>query len=185
MEQIHHNTIHRARRLMTRESFLGLMVAGTAAAAGLAISIPIVGYVLGPVIDQPKDVWRDVRLASADGFGREAVGSETIPLGATRKVVYGNPEAAPWAGATGHDASWLRRVGPREFIAFSINCTHLGCPVQYLQDGRLFLCPCHGSVFNDDGTVAGGPAARPLTRYPVRVKHGRVQILTKPLPLVF
>lgn len=179
----HRNRYPRIR--ITRGGFLGLLTGSVGGLAGLAVGIPIVGYVFGPVINQPKNVWRDVRLATTAGTPGELVGVNTIPPGQTRKVVYDNVDALPWAGATGKNASWLRRAGPQEFIAFSINCTHLGCPVQYLQGGHIFLCPCHGSIFNDDGTVAGGPAARPLDRYPVRVKRGRVQIQTEPLPLVY
>src|SRR3712207_8271662 len=40
--------------------------------------------------------------------------------------------------------------------AFAVNCTHLGCPVRWIQDASLFLCPCHGGVFYSDGRVAGG-----------------------------
>jgi menaquinol-cytochrome c reductase iron-sulfur subunit len=185
MEQRHYDLNYYARKLMTREGFLGLTMAAMAGAVGLVISIPIVGYILSPVINQPKNVWRNVRLEAPDGTLGEVVRVDTIPLGRTQRVTYKGASPLAWAGSTGKLASWLRRTGPEEFTAFSINCTHLGCPVEYLQGGHLFLCPCHGSVFNDDGTVASGPAARPLTRYPVRVRAGRVQILTEPLPLRF
>ncbi len=45
--------------------------------------------------------------------------------------------------------------------AFSSRCTHLGCSITRQSDG-LLTCPCHGSQFRIDGTVARGPAARPL-----------------------
>lgn len=44
--------------------------------------------------------------------------------------------------------------------AMSLICTHLGCIVAESSNG--FLCPCHGSVFDAEGKVAGGPAPRPL-----------------------
>jgi len=47
------------------------------------------------------------------------------------------------------------------FSAFSLTCTHLGCTVEQGKDE--FVCPCHGSHFNLDGTLLHGPAARPLT----------------------
>jgi cytochrome b6-f complex iron-sulfur subunit len=43
------------------------------------------------------------------------------------------------------------------FHAISSVCTHLGCIVAH-QDGDGFACPCHGSRFNELGTVVGGPA---------------------------
>ena len=47
------------------------------------------------------------------------------------------------------------------FSGFSATCTHQGCAVAEVQDGTI-NCPCHGSKFNLDGTVASGPASRPL-----------------------
>lgn len=48
------------------------------------------------------------------------------------------------------------------FHAVSAVCTHLGCTVQWRPDQREFTCPCHGSHFNEAGSVVSGPAPRPL-----------------------
>jgi cytochrome b6-f complex iron-sulfur subunit len=45
----------------------------------------------------------------------------------------------------------------RGFHAISSVCTHLGCIVAH-QDNEGFACPCHGSRFNEQGAVVGGPA---------------------------
>ena len=48
-----------------------------------------------------------------------------------------------------------------DFKGFSSSCTHKGCAVSTVANGTID-CPCHGSKFNLDGTVANGPATRPL-----------------------
>jgi Rieske Fe-S protein len=50
----------------------------------------------------------------------------------------------------------------------SARCTHLGCQISRQADGVL-VCPCHGSRFRLDGSVAQGPAARPLETLQPRV----------------
>ncbi|MFS8203904.1 Rieske (2Fe-2S) protein [Streptomyces sp. CWNU-52B] len=48
------------------------------------------------------------------------------------------------------------------FKAFSAVCTHQGCVVADVSDGTI-NCTCHGSKFRvTDGSVAGGPAPKPL-----------------------
>jgi Rieske Fe-S protein len=58
--------------------------------------------------------------------------------------------------------------------AFSAVCTHQGCTVAEVANGTI-NCPCHGSRFRiADGSVAGGPAPRPLPAVAVSVRDGRV-----------
>jgi len=47
--------------------------------------------------------------------------------------------------------------------AYSGRCTHLGCRIDRVI-GDEAVCPCHGSRYSTDGTVAAGPATRPLRR---------------------
>jgi Rieske Fe-S protein len=55
------------------------------------------------------------------------------------------------------------------FKGFSSTCTHAGCAVNEVAGGTI-NCPCHGSKFNLDGTVANGPATRPLEAQAVTVQ---------------
>jgi cytochrome b6-f complex iron-sulfur subunit len=55
----------------------------------------------------------------------------------------------------------VRDKDKEQFHVISAICTHLGCTVQWR--GTEFDCPCHGSRFNPDGSVIGGPAPRPLS----------------------
>ena len=63
----------------------------------------------------------------------------------------------------------------RGFAAISITCTHLGCTVRTSDAG--FECPCHGSQYDNDGFVTGGPAPRPLDWYQVSIApNGELEI---------
>ena len=55
------------------------------------------------------------------------------------------------------------------FKGFSTTCPHRGCAVNKVADGTID-CPCHGSKFNLDGTVAKGPATEPLEAKAVLVQ---------------
>ena len=109
---------------------------------------------------------------------------DDFKLGSTVNVSFEDTSPLPWSGVTAQTAAWLRRENDQQFIAFSMICTHLGCPVRWLADADLFMCPCHGGVFYGDGRVASGPPPKPLNQYPVRVFEGQVQILTSPAPII-
>jgi quinol---cytochrome c reductase iron-sulfur subunit, bacillus type len=89
----------------------------------------------------------------------------------------------PWSGLTAQTASWLRRKSKDQFIAFSVNCAHLGCPVRWIADAELFLCPCHGGVYNINGSYAAGPPPHGLAKYPLRIRNNDVEILSSPVPI--
>jgi len=56
-----------------------------------------------------------------------------------------------------------------EFKVFSAVCTHMGCIVNQIADGRID-CPCHGSEYSiTDGAVLAGPAPKPLPAKPFKV----------------
>lgn len=48
----------------------------------------------------------------------------------------------------------------RSLATYGINavCTHLGCVVPWNAAENKFICPCHGSQYNEQGRVVRGPA---------------------------
>jgi menaquinol-cytochrome c reductase iron-sulfur subunit len=157
-------------QVLTRRRLLGRVSLALSGLAAAVVSVPIVAYLLSPLLQPPPEVWRDLGLV------------DNFRIGETVEVAYDEPSPLPWAGQTARTAVWLRRTGQTDFTAFGLNCTHLGCPVNWRPGAELFLCPCHGGVYYADGSVAGGPPPRPLVRYGVRIADSnRVQVLTKPL----
>lgn len=65
-------------------------------------------------------------------------------------------------------------ANPEGIVALNSMCTHQGCSVEWKDD--LLACPCHGSKFNPDGTVAEGPAAKPLGTYEAKVESDLVLV---------
>jgi Rieske Fe-S protein len=63
-----------------------------------------------------------------------------------------------------------------EFKGFSSECTHKGCAVNKVADGTID-CPCHGSKFNLDGSVAKGPATEPLKAKPISVEGDSIVLV--------
>lgn len=55
-------------------------------------------------------------------------------------------------------------------------CTHMGCAIKWNRDENTWDCTCHGSRFDYQGNVMGGPALTPLERCEIeedRVENNR------------
>lgn len=165
------STPRESAHTLARRQLLSKVTLALGAAGASALGVPVVGFIVAPLLKgQPRE-WRSVGKL------------ERFKVGETVNVVFTDASPLPWAGVTSKTAAWLRRVGDDSFLAFSVNCAHLGCPVRWMQDARLFMCPCHGGVYNEDGSVAAGPPPHPLTQYAVRVNNGEVEIRTDPIPI--
>jgi menaquinol-cytochrome c reductase iron-sulfur subunit len=153
-----------------RRAFISKMSFALIGMVAALVAIPPVGFLLGPLVRKVTQQWRPVGEVSK------------FVIGKTARVVFLDPSPLPWTGDTAQTAAWLRRVSDNEFVAFKINCTHLGCPVRWMPDANIFICPCHGGVYYSDGRVAAGPPLEPLSRYRVRVRNGQVEIRTGAIP---
>ncbi len=138
---------------------------------GVLTMIPVVGALFAPLLQKTPQAWRSV--GDVNNF----------EIGKTVLVKYENALPKSWSGLSSQSASWLRRKSEKEFEAFAINCAHLGCPVRWVADAELFMCPCHGGVYNKDGSYAAGPPPRGLYKYPVRIRNNQVEIKTSPVPI--
>jgi len=137
------------------------------------LAVPIVRYLMSPITHERKsgyDSWLSLG------------GLEQFPSGQTRLATYRDPLVNDWDGETGNIACWVRRVDDQTFQVFAINCAHLGCPVRWFSQSGLFMCPCHGGVYYENGANASGPPPRGLFRCVWRVEDGRLRIQAPHLP---
>ena len=149
---------------------IGLLVNGVALAI---LATPVVGYLLSPILRGKRGEYkRWVSLGELDDF----------PEGQTRLAKFQNPITGVSDGETDNIPCWVRRIQGDKFQVFAINCAHLGCPVRWFAQSRLFMCPCHGGVYYQDGSRASGPPPRGLFQYEYKVENRRLLIKAGQLP---
>jgi Rieske Fe-S protein len=137
-----------------------------AAAAGLAAGGAVAGCAPPPPPSPPPAPPTD---APADSQVAQpaASGSAGTKLGPASDV--------PVGGGTVFESLEVvvTQPTPGRFVGLTAVCTHTGCIVDKVVDG-LIECPCHGSRYRLDGTVASGPAPRALPARPVTVVDGSI-----------
>ncbi len=65
----------------------------------------------------------------------------------------------------------VARTAQDSFVALSATCTHQTCTITGF-GGQSYVCPCHGSTFDLNGRVLGGPAPAPLPQFPTQFANG-------------
>src|SRR6516162_5679900 len=90
----------------------------------------------------------------------------------------GKPEDYPDGSVTflEDERVFLVRQG-NTFRCLSAVCTHLGCTVNRADKG--YHCPCHGSVFDDQGNVKSGPAPRALSWFEISLSKDNRLLIDK------
>ena len=149
------------RRMLMK---LGILFNG---AAGMVLAVPIVRYLLSPVLRESSPGYES--WLSLGPLGQ-------FPQGQTRLATYRHPAANPSDGETANIPCWVRNVDGEKFQVFAINCAHLGCPVRWFPQSGLFMCPCHGGVYYSDGSRASGPPERGLFEYAYKVERAKLLI---------
>jgi len=155
----------------SRRAFLFKFCAALNVVAATLMGIPVIGFALSSFRSKGANKsW--IELGAIDSF----------PEGQTRLATYRNPYTRPWDGTTADIPCWVRRIEGEKFQVFAINCTHLGCPVRWFQESHLFMCPCHGGAFYEDGSHASGPPPRGLYEYQYKVDQGQLLVKGGQLP---
>ena len=152
-----------------RRVFLKWMAAIAGGAAAIVAAVPVLGAALFPI--------RNRTVTEGGGF---------IPVGDVSELTQGAPLKAAvratrvdgWSQTKGVELAsvWLEMKPDGSVKAFSSICPHLGCSVDYLADSGTFNCPCHGSVFAQDGRVVSGPSPRAMDPLETRVEDGQVLV---------
>ena len=99
-----------------------------------------------------------------------------LRLGSPLEMVFRRNRVDGWKVTSEKSTAWLVKFPNNQVVAYSPECTHLGCPYHWEQNRSEFVCPCHNSIFAIDGKVEGGPAPRPLDRYQTKIDGNKLLI---------
>ena len=157
--------------MLNRRNFMTRITLGVGAFFAAVLSFPLLAAMLDPVMRKKNEVWRSVGKLS------------DFKIGETKMVTFENASTYKWSGGIARSAAYVRLKEDNSFMALSVNCAHLGCPVRWVEKSELFLCPCHGGVYHKDGSWAAGPPPRGMFHYKIRVQNDNVQIKTQNIPI--
>ncbi|HEX2911010.1 MAG TPA: ubiquinol-cytochrome c reductase iron-sulfur subunit [Chloroflexia bacterium] len=163
---------------LTRRKFLKWGIYGMAASVTTVIALPAVGYYVAPAFETTS---RGLTVP----VGKVSELANQLEL---KEVTLDNLQYVDgFKAASVNKKFFVRALKPQaqtasDFLVLDVTCTHLGCAAFYNPPGApavardKIYCFCHGSIYDQDGNVVRGPAARPLGRYKVSIEKGQVTI---------
>jgi Rieske Fe-S protein len=152
---------------------LGLLTAACGASGGTAApgspTAATSAGVVAPTSSTPVAAAPTSTAAPSSAAAAEPAVKRGVPLG--------KASAVPVGGGAVFAAQKVVVTQPQagRYVGLSAVCTHAGCLVGTVAGGTI-NCPCHGSRYHLDGTVARGPAPRALAPRAVAVVDGELEL---------
>ncbi|HUM38238.1 MAG TPA: ubiquinol-cytochrome c reductase iron-sulfur subunit [Nitrospira sp.] len=151
----------------SRRTFFHWITLAAAGFVGLGLSIPLLSTLVSPAFQRRHRDWVDVGPV------------DELSSGHPKQLDHVTTVRDGWLATTAHKAVWAVKQAQGDIKVFSPICTHLGCGYRWDETDKKFLCPCHGSAYDVNGQVVGGPAPRPLDVLPSKVEGGRLLVMYK------
>jgi Rieske Fe-S protein len=133
-----------------RREFLNVLLGGGLIAWIGSLLFPVFKFLEPPAVDEVKV--SSVKIGNIDEMEKDS--GKIIKFGNKPVIVV--------------------RKKNGDYIAFSAECTHLDCIVQYRKDYGQIYCACHNGRYDLNGRVASGPPPAPLKKYGIAIKDNEV-----------
>ena len=150
--------------MQTRRHFYSALISALGSALAAALAIPGGMYLLWGGSSKSRSTFVEVANLAQ------------LQIGKPQEVTFERTRVDGWRELKEKVIAWVVRTDDKNVVAYSPQCTHLGCAYHWEEERDKFVCPCHESVFTVDGKVVAGPASRPLDRYAVRVENSKLLI---------
>lgn len=143
---------------MSRRNFLG---EATAAVAGIGLVASCVPFVesMNPSADILSAATTEIDLKTIDLGKVKTIPWEGKPIFVMHRTDEQIKTMEASMGGFDPEADAKRVEKPQWLVVIGI-CTHLGCVPNKVAEG--WLCPCHGSLYDNSGRVLRGPAPKNL-----------------------
>jgi Rieske Fe-S protein len=150
-----------------RRNFLKICSVVLTSLIGIAYAIPLIRAFISPAM-------QDTVTGSSGLFDIGNI--DYCEVNVPRMVPIKGSKMDAWNKfpTTAIGAVWILMDKDKKFTVFSSICPHLGCGIDWDEDSGRFVCPCHDSYFDIEGSVLSGPSPRGLDTLETEIKQGKL-----------
>lgn len=132
---------------MGRRQFMNFLTFGAVTGTALGALYPVVKYFIPP----------STGAAGGGVTAKDALGND---ISVSNFLATHNAGDRVLAQGLKGDPTYIVIDNDSTIVDYGINavCTHLGCVVPWNASENKFICPCHGSQYDNTGKVVRGPA---------------------------
>ena len=150
---------------ISRRDFVKVVTAALSSIMGVALGIPVIGYLIDPALKtQSKEAW--IPLGPLENF----------PIGTPKAFSFTRSNINGWEKTVNSYGGFILRKSESDLLALSNRCTHLSCSVNWNEESKEYVCPCHDAQFGAEGEVLGGPPPHALDRFETKIEEGNLFI---------
>ncbi|MBE9177657.1 Rieske 2Fe-2S domain-containing protein [Oculatella sp. LEGE 06141] len=162
----------------SRRLFLRYFVGGTVSTIALSYWFPKTSRSQEPDLETLCSLFPLNSRCETYLPGVQALDQDEVPIGVSALLTQAQPGDRVLALGLERESYLVIDAGP-EIATYGISsvCTHLGCTVDWDAERDRFVCPCHGSEYDDQGRVTEGPARRLLELVTVVVKQDQARLV--------
>ncbi len=129
------------------------------------LTMPFISYLIPVSTESSKDKFIKVPNFPA------------VPIGIPTKMNFEDTDTQAFITNKIVYDVWVIKQADDKAVVYSPICPHLSCRYTFVKN--QFSCPCHGSIFNEEGKVLGGPSPRPLDTLPYKIEAGDLYVQWK------
>ena len=149
---------------------IGIFVFGGAivAVSGSALA----RFAVGPSLEEPEEKWIEIDEAEIVDED-EGMSALVVEFDIKDGYMISQEKALVYA----------KKTKKGEIIAMSATCTHLACIVSWVEEKKMFHCPCHRGIYDSNGMVISGPPPAPLRRHKTKFEDGQLYVSTQTIAI--
>jgi menaquinol-cytochrome c reductase iron-sulfur subunit len=155
-----------ASQLVSRRSFLGMLLGIGGLFVSALLSVPLIRFTLFPLIRRTTDL----KKSSVGDLSEFASLAE--PVMRTIQI----DQIDGWRKAISEQAVYVTKNSQGQITVLSSICPHLGCTVPWNSGKKEFVCPCHSAVYAANGGRISGPSLRGMDELETSVQDGKLMV---------